>query len=466
MDGNVLSILASLAGNGNVAAAGGMGENVLQALQPPAPALASPMPQAVSAPPLAPPPTAAPAAEAPKTEVRVKKRNSVIDVIGRLADTFATVGGAQALYQPTLDAREDRVMKGEDRAREIDMDGLRRQLAEQQVEAGELEPELAERKRIGTALGALAGNENAAALWPSVAAQAGITDPAKVAAIQQQLEANPNSASIFAKALGADIDSLGKNVFFGTDGTGKTIAYQVGGDGKPRILDFGSAGVTPNAPVKVVDTGGAQVIVEGTTPRRTLFKTAKPDTLANNRTAITIAGMPARAQPGKTTAAKAGEDTGAFAETARGSLSELRTIYDDLKKMGAMVSPSQGTGTNVAARLRASGAGQILEGAVGTRAQTQRDRISSIRPGLMQSIAKATGMTGKQLDSNADVKLFMQTVTNPASSYEANIKAIEGIERFIAANQKKPAAAAPAARARPTTVRPKAKDGWTIVKVK
>jgi hypothetical protein len=75
---------------------------------------------------------------------------------------------------------------------------------------------------------------------------------------------------------------------------------------------------------------------------------------------------------------------------------------------------------------------------------------------LMQSLSKATGMTGRQLDSNADVKLFMQTVTDPTRSYEANMKAIEGLERFLKTSIKKPAA--PAAK-------PAANSGWKIVKV-
>lgn len=463
MDGNILSILASLAGPAPAALASGTtpGANVLQSISTPPIA----PPAAPSAPVAAAP---APAAAKP-TDDHPKKRFSVIDTIGRLADVFATVGGAQALYQPTLDNREDRTLKLGDHAREVDMDALRKTLAEQQVDEGKLSPVLAARKRLGTALGALANNPNAAALWPSVAEQAGITDPQQVAAIGEKLQQNPGSAGIFAKALGADIDNLGKNVYFGTDGAGKTVAYQVGPDGNPHILDFSAAGVTPSDPIKIVDTGGGQVIVgSGGGVRRILPKTVRPDTVlttntqrdiaaGNNRTQLTIAGMPARSKTGVGTAAG---DNSAFITTARGNLDELRGIYGDLKKMGAMVSPSQSTGANIEARVRASGLGQSVEGTIGTKAQTQRDRVMSIRPQLMQSIAKATGMTGKQLDSNADVKLFMQTVTNPASSYEANIKAINGLERFLVANAKKPAAAAP------TAVAPKSKDGWSIVGVK
>lgn len=387
-------------------------------------------------------PALAPKASAPAEPPR--KRRSVIETIGRLADVFAKVGGAEALYEPTLNAREDRV-------NQIDMDALRKRLMEHQVSAGGMEVAAAERKRLGTALGALAGRENAAALWPSIAAQAAI-DPQKAAAIGQILEANPDAAGIFARSLGADIDNLGKNVYFGTDPNGKTVAYQVGEDGRPHILDFSEAGVTPSDPTKIVNTGGQTVVLDSRgNPRKVLPNTEAPGRAADRASRERIAAS----RPGGKAAA--GADP-AMVETAQANLNELRQIYGNLKKMGAMVSPAQAADKNVVARIRASGIGQVLEGAVGTEAQTQRDRIASIRPGLMQSLAKATGMTGKQLDSNADVKLFMQTVTNPASSYEANIAAIDGLERFLKANVKKPGTT-------PVNPKPKASDGWSIVKV-
>ena len=110
------------------------------------------------------------------------------------------------------------------------------------------------------------------------------------------------------------------------------------------------------------------------------------------------------------------------------------------------------------ARTRSSVLGQLAEGAVGTQAQTQRDRIASIRPGLVQSIAKATGMSAKQLDSNADVKLWMQTVTDPTSSYQANVAALNGLERFVRTNSAKPTASA-APRNTPQRVKPRARAG-------
>lgn len=418
--------------------------NVLQGLEAPTYAAPPADPQqsaSLAIANMAPPeqPKAAPASSASEPP---RKRRSVLETIGRLADVFAKVGGAEALYEPTLNARADRL-------REVDMEALRKSLLEQQVTAGNLEVGAAERKRIGTALGALAERDDAAALWPSVAEQAGI-DPQKAAAIGQILATNPKAASIFARSLGADIDNLGKNVYFGTDPQGKTVAYQVGDDGRPRILDFGGA-LAPSDPTKVINTGGASVIVgSGGQIKRVLPNTEAPGRAEDRASRERIAAS----RPGA--AGKGGADA-SMIETTQGSLDELRTIYRDLNQMGAMVSPSRSATDNIAARVRASGPGQLLEGAVGTEAQTLRDRVASIRPGLMQSLAKATGMTGRQLDSNADVKLFMQTVTNPAASFEANMKAIDGLERFLKANAKKPTPAAPS--------KPAAAKGWSIVKV-
>jgi hypothetical protein len=243
--------------------------------------------------------------------------------------------------------------------------------------------------------------------------------------------------------------------------TGKIRAYQ------PSLADDPARDILPEGveaidPPKTVDLGGTTAVIGTRSGRvnRVLPNSEKPGMRGGvpiNERPGYRGGRPIAPAPGKE-----GADNSAFITTAKGNLDELRGIYTDLHKMGAMVSPAQSKDKNVVARIRASGIGQTLEGAVGTEAQTKRDRIASIRPGLMQSLAKATGMTGKQLDSNADVKLFMQTVTDPTKSYEANIEAINGLERFLRANAKKPAAAAPAPSA---NVRPKGKDGWTIVKV-
>lgn len=437
---NILSILAAL----------GAGQPAMQA---PTNVLQQVAPVQPPAPP--PPPPPAPAPEAPR------KRRSLLDTIGGLADVFAKVGGAEALYQPTLDAREDRALALGDHSRKVDADTIK--LATDKFALGDAHNErLGQVARGLKAIQTAGGDINQA--WPILAQRMQI-DPETVQSVGQALATDPHA---LGGLIGATTDpkydqsKYGGSVIYAKDTNGNLVAYQpsLGNDGARNILP---EGLTPIDPLKFVDTGGAQVGV-GTrsgTPVRVLPKSMTPDAKGNigSRERIAAAGNRSRE---KIAAMKPGATKGApdpaMIETAQGNLNELKSIYGDLKKMGAMVSPAQSADKNIIARIRASGIGQTLEGAAGSKAQTQRDRIASIRPGLMQSLAKATGMTGKQLDSNADVKLFMQTVTDPTKSYEANMAAIAGIERFLKANAKK-ASAAPAAR-------PKAKSDWTIVEVK
>lgn len=451
---NILSILANLA-----PPPGADAPDVQLPGVAPAPVV---VPQAA---PVAPPPPPPPPAAKP--DAHPTKRRSLLDTIGRISDVLAKVGGAEALYQPTLDAREDRTLALGDHARKVSADEIA-------LETSKFDLGDKHNLRLGQAARGLKAIQTAGGdvtkAWPILAQRLNI-DPETVASVGQGLAADPSSVDGLIAATTDpkyDQSKYGGNVVYGKDANGKLVAYQpsLSGDSARNILPDG---VTPIDPFKAVDTGDAQVLV-GTrsgTPVRILPKRVSPDQVSRSNTTLTVAREGNRSREGiaamRAGTTKAGDP--AMIETAQGNLDELRSIYGDLKKMGAMVSPAQAANKNVVARIRASGLGQTLEGAVGTEAQSKRDRIASIRPQLMQSLAKATGMTGKQLDSNADVKLFMQTVTNPAASYESNMEAIAGLERFLKANAKKNAAAPAAPAARSTNVRPKPKAGWTIVKV-
>lgn len=137
---------------------------------------------------------------APQIEVP-RQRRSFLDTVGRISDVLARVGGAEALYQPTLDARQDR-------QQQVDLDTMRKQLLRQQVTAGAEAPQEAMRGRLAQALGAVADHPDAANLWPQIAQQAGI-DPQKSAAIGLQLQQNPGSAKMLAQALGLQPQAQG-----------------------------------------------------------------------------------------------------------------------------------------------------------------------------------------------------------------------------------------------------------------
>lgn len=365
----------------------------------------------------------------PQAEQPPRQRRSLLDTVGRLADVFAKVGGADALYQPTLDGREDRQNALGDHARQIDLDKLKLETAQGVLgDAGRAR--LAQAVRGTQALLAANPQADVSKVFPLLAQRAGL-DPAQAASLAGELAQNPGLLDGLA-GFDDSSDKFGGSVVYAKGPDGNIVAFQPnlkGGKGRSILPE----GFTAIDPLKFVDAGDRQVGV-GTRSGETgptIVKGVRPDTVANNRTAVTIARLPARSKPGAGTATKSTispESRAAAAET----LKELDGIYDKLNEMGALVSPKRSTSGNILSYLRSSGAGQVVEGALGTEAQTLRDRVGSIRPALMQQLAKATGLTGKQLDSNADVKLFMQTVTNPQSSYEANQRAISGLRRLLA----------------------------------
>jgi hypothetical protein len=447
---NILSILNAL-GQGQDAAP----TNVLQQAAPQAVQIPPP-------PPLPPPPEAIAQAATAASPPAPKRRHSLVDIIGHIADGLAQAGGATPMYQRTLDAEQARAFATGDHARLVDLELLKKKLEEQQVAAGALEPEIAARKRMGVALGALDGQADPAALWPTVAEQAGV-DPQKAAAIAQILKANPSAAGILAKSLGADRDNLGKNVFFGSDANGKIVAYQVGPDGKPHILDFGAAGITPSEPTKVVDTGtGAAIVGQSGTVKKILPKFEAPGRAADrkergreadntNTTAVTIAGMPARAKDGATAAAKGGD---ANVPTL---LNNIEQGFNDLHALKAL--PGEGS------------AAEQLEGAVGRSALGQKLGEQMGRPAaqkrleIMKNVSALQQAMLKSLPASATRTKFEQEMLarglpDPSKMSLSTAQTVIGqLRRSYAEAVASLGKSAPAKKVQPST-------GWSVVGVK
>lgn len=403
-------------------------------------------------------------APVPDQPVAPRARRSILDTVGRLADVFAKVGGADALYQPTLDAREDRTLMLGDHARAVDLDKLKLATAQNTLDdAGRAR--LAQAVRGTQALLAANPQADIAKVFPLLAARAGV-DPTQAATLAGQLATDP---TLLEGLAGFDDsgDKYGGSVVYAKGPDGKIVAFQPnlkGGKGR-RVLPDGFEAVDP---LKLVNLGDKQVAIggrsgdvvssfnNGINPDKAADRTSREGIAAGrDRTAITVAGMPARAKP----AATKPDATAGMRQQAGELLDELDGIYRRLDKDKALVNPKNSVVSNIIARARNSGAGQFVEGTVGTAAQSDRDRINSIRPSLMQSLAKATGMTGKQLDSNADVKLFMQTVTDPTKSAQANREAIAGLRRFLAQNASSaPATSSGGSRALPPRIGAPAKS--------
>lgn len=117
-------------------------------------------------------------------------------------------------------------------------------------------------------------------------------------------------------------------------------------------------------------------------------------------------------------------------ETVDNVVASLRSSYDALNTGGGITSTEKGPLENVGAAISRTGLGQTVGGALGTRNQKERDSISQARPLLLQAIMKATGMSAKQMDSNAELKLYLATATDPTLSLQANREALDRIEQL------------------------------------
>ncbi len=113
------------------------------------------------------------------------------------------------------------------------------------------------------------------------------------------------------------------------------------------------------------------------------------------------------------------------------TVEQLKGKYDTLLQEGGIVSTQAGGMENIGARLSSSGVGRAVGGAVGTKTQEQRQSIEQTRPLLLNLIKNATGMSAQQMNSNAEMQLYLNAATNPDLSYEANMDALKNLDRLF-----------------------------------
>jgi hypothetical protein len=118
-------------------------------------------------------------------------------------------------------------------------------------------------------------------------------------------------------------------------------------------------------------------------------------------------------------------------EALKGELDNLRFAYGKLNEAEAIPSTARSGISNLGASTQASDTGQFLGKVFGTTEQSLRDNIKSSNLRLLQSIKNATGMSAQELNSNMELKTWIDSLTNPKTAYETNIKNIDNIENFV-----------------------------------
>jgi hypothetical protein len=125
-------------------------------------------------------------------------------------------------------------------------------------------------------------------------------------------------------------------------------------------------------------------------------------------------------------------------ETVDTLVTGLQDKYDLLKNSGGITSTSQGALSNIPAYISSTGIGQTLGKTFATENQSARNTISQSRPLLLQAIAKATGMSSKQMDSNVELQMYLRAATDPSLDYEANTYALNQLQTLYGIGGKAP----------------------------
>jgi hypothetical protein len=126
--------------------------------------------------------------------------------------------------------------------------------------------------------------------------------------------------------------------------------------------------------------------------------------------------------------------------TVNASILELRSAYESLKNKGAIPSEVMasmglpGMTANLGAYAAASETGQAVGRAFGSEAQSDRDVIRAANMRLASAIARATGQTSQQLNSNVELQLALKSLGDPQSSYESNLRILDYLDRFVREN--------------------------------
>jgi hypothetical protein len=123
-------------------------------------------------------------------------------------------------------------------------------------------------------------------------------------------------------------------------------------------------------------------------------------------------------------------------QAAADIIDTLRAAYQDLDQRRAVPSEQRSVLSNLTSYIASTGVGQVAGRMAGTPEQTQRDVIQSARNQILNAVKNATGMSAQQLNSNVEFKSWVESLTDPTKSYQANTAILDNLERFVASGGK------------------------------
>ena len=111
------------------------------------------------------------------------------------------------------------------------------------------------------------------------------------------------------------------------------------------------------------------------------------------------------------------------------TISTAETLVKDLAKMGGITSTSKGPLANLVTSLQTGTVGQMGGRVFGTPEQAKRDELKSIRLQLLNAVKEATGMSAQQLNSNVELKTYLDSLGSEGMTKEANLAILDNLSR-------------------------------------
>jgi hypothetical protein len=145
-------------------------------------------------------------------------------------------------------------------------------------------------------------------------------------------------------------------------------------------------------------------------------------------------------------------------------LRDLRNDYTTLNDMEAIPSTERGATANVIDYIGATRLGRMGQSMVGTRASRLLNTISNSRQLLTTAIKNATGMSAQQMNSNIELQLLLESLSDPTQGYESAIETIQRIENAYGEPSAAPAAARGNAARRSTAPATRTTSGLPVTR--
>lgn len=114
-------------------------------------------------------------------------------------------------------------------------------------------------------------------------------------------------------------------------------------------------------------------------------------------------------------------------------IGKMRSAYDQLNKMEAIPSEARGGGANFMDYMAVTRGGREVQKMFGTGPSKYLSQIETLRKQLATAIKNATGMSAQEMNSNVELQLTLDSLSDPTQGIEAALQTMRDLEELYGA---------------------------------